>query len=594
MAETNGRWLAADSLFVACVVLLATGYGLLDLGFHSDDWALIAELALAPDQSLAGGFAALKPHDRAIRPLQFGLLALVHRTFGTGPLPYHIAQFGLVLASAVLLLHLLRKLGLTARVALATAVVWAVLPHHSSARLWVAAAQVPLAATAYLAHVLADLRAAERSGWGAVAWRLLSGVAALASLFSYEIFLPFILATPFLTRWWRRGVGRTAGGHEARARPPRSGGLDRAAQLAPAPGPDGGAEPGRPVPFPVAAAPAFAAVALALAAKVLWQARLPTWTFWHRFLRGGRTYLEIAVEDATVYGLRAPLTLWRAALEADPLGVAMALTAGAAVFVYLLARRPGLSEGPPALFEGGGSRALSAGGSPVSPGTLLVAGLGAHVGGYAVGFLTGGFGSGPTGLNNRAAMAASLGVALVLCALAALAARRAGGRAGALFAAAIALVVASSGVANAAITEGWVAAAGRQEEVLDGIRDRLPDVRGIDYLLVAGVCRYEGPGIVLGSPWGVSGFLRLAYGTPAIAGDVVAPGTRVDGSGVRTELYREVSLYPFRGLVGYDHRGGRLVTLGDSTAAAAFVRRALEGDARTGCEGEPGRGAPIF
>ncbi|HUG00334.1 MAG TPA: hypothetical protein VML95_00585 [Longimicrobiales bacterium] len=73
--------------------------------------------------------------------------------------------------------------------------------------------------------------------------------------------------------------------------------------------------------------------------------------------------------------------------------------------------------------------------------------------------------------------------------------------------------------------------------------------------------------------------------------DVVAPGTRVDGSGVRTELYREVSLYPFPGLLGYDHRTGSIATLGDSATAAAFVRRAL---ARAGCAGEPGRGAPIF
>ena len=557
MSESPGRRTAADLLFIAIVALLATGQSVWDLGFHSDDWALVTDLALAPDQSLAGGLASLQPHDRAIRPLQFGLLALVYRGFGTNPLAYHLAQFGLVLLGAALLFLVLRKLRLDSALALGIALTWAVLPHHSSARLWVAAAQVPLAAAMYFAHQLAELRAAERSGRAAAGWRVLSGAAALASLLSYEIFLPFILLTPVVTWWWSRVPARGEGDRVSTGRAPR------------------------PVPFLLAAAPALAAATGALAAKAVLGTRLPSWSAWDRILRGGRTYLAIAAEQWDVYGVRAPVTVARAALDAGALGVAMAILAGAATFLYLRGRFTDTDAG---FHESPGGMVLSL------PASLIVAGLVAHFVGYSVGFLTGGLGPGAAGVNNRTAMAASLGVALVACGLAVLVARLVGRHAAGVFAFTIAAVVASSGAVNAAVADDWVAAARRQTQVMERLRARVPNLRGIESVLIAGVCRYEGPGIVFESPWGVSGILGLTYRTPDISGDVIAPGTRVDGSGVWTEIYREETLFPFGGLVGYDDRRGAAVLLQDSAAAAAFIRDALEADAESGCTGEPGRG----
>ena len=117
------------------------------------------------------------------------------------PLGYHLANAAVLLCSTVLLYLVARELQKSRAIALAVAVVYALLPHYSTARFWIAAYQAPLSIALYFLSLYAELRAVPSPRtW---AWRLLAVLSLVASGLAYEVALPLFLLNPLLV--WCRG-----------------------------------------------------------------------------------------------------------------------------------------------------------------------------------------------------------------------------------------------------------------------------------------------------------------------------------------------------------------------------------------------------
>jgi len=265
------------------------------LGFYSDDWGFFGNFSVSPDQSLGGLFRALYWSTR-MRPAQVLYDAELYRLFGLHPLGYHLVNAAVIVATGLLIYQVLRELGQSRSVCLAVPLLYAVLPHYSTARVWYASFQAPLSVLLYLVSLQAGLRSLRASGRSGLVWGGLSVLALLASALCYEAALPLFLLNAALFAW--RG-GRT---------------------------------------LPVLT---VAALGAAMAFKLLTSDRLAPGLTWDAAVVLIRESVRI---NAWVYGLAAPRTVWRAAVAVPRVDLVFAaLLLGAA---YWALQRTADSPGP--------------------------------------------------------------------------------------------------------------------------------------------------------------------------------------------------------------------------------------------------------
>jgi dolichyl-phosphate-mannose--protein O-mannosyl transferase len=98
-----------------------------DLGFYYDDYSVLRRMSLSEDQSLLGLYDAVRPATGQ-RPLQAFTFATLYRFFGTDALGYHIWNAFLLVAIAVLLYLVLRKLRLPRLICVAVSLLYSTLP----------------------------------------------------------------------------------------------------------------------------------------------------------------------------------------------------------------------------------------------------------------------------------------------------------------------------------------------------------------------------------------------------------------------------------------------------------------------------------
>ena len=191
-----------DSLFLSAVVLASLVLYVHHLGFYSDDWGYLELLGAARGHSFYGFLLTYVLTD--VRPVQILCLEGLYRLFGVHPLGYHLFNAG-VLVSLVLLFYMtLRELGEVRPITLSTALVYALLPHFSTDRFWIAAFQANVSmALCFLGYysALKSLSAPCRHVWK---WRLICVLALLGGVLAYEVCLPFLFLLPLVIWIYRR------------------------------------------------------------------------------------------------------------------------------------------------------------------------------------------------------------------------------------------------------------------------------------------------------------------------------------------------------------------------------------------------------
>ncbi len=207
------------------------------------------------------------------------------------------------------------------------------------------------------------------------------------------------------------------------------------------------------------------------------------------------------------------------------------------------------------------------------PRRLALAGVVVFVLGYSIFLVAGNAGPAGTGVSNRIAMAAALGIALLQVALVAAIAAVANTPAAQrrLHAALVAVLVTAGFLVVNALGLYWGAAASSQRAVVESVRAVLPQPPAGATLLLDGPCSYVGPAPILESVWDIPAALRFAYGDDTLEGEIVSPTLRITDAGIQSRIYAyDIGPYAWDSLLVVDTRQGRVLRLADADAARAY------------------------
>lgn len=530
--STTAVWL--DALCLIAITFASAAAYLGNIGFYSDDWTLIGGFHFAAQE----GRLALAELARSYgpRPLHGLYTLLLYQLFGLHPLGYHLVNTAVIAACIALAYLLLVRLKVARADAFAAAIILAILPQLSTVRVWIATANIPLSMLFMLLSLHSQLSFARAHR---VRWVVLAIVAAALSLAAYETFAPLIIGF---------AVGLALAGRGA-LDAVRSAGRWRTAA---------------PLLLVVAV------VAFAVVAKLLTSDRAGPIGDPQRYVDGlrqlvrwdydWRIHSSLNVYAAVLVHLWMTVTGWAAAAADLATGRSGATVSAWALAVAALAAwRIGTANG----VRGEGLR----------PVPLLLLGAAAFILGHATYLVVPSILFAPTGVANRSLVAAAIGVAIVLAALSALAARTVPVRLRTAALAAIVSLIALFGVVRInAIARYWAEAPALQRQVLEPARRDLRALPANSTVILDGVCPYHGPAVVFETWWDVGGALSIALGRP-VKGDIVTPRMSRTAAGLETSIYQEPAIYPYgRGLYVYNPVRRSLVALDNAASAERYFR----------------------
>ena len=190
-----------DCLFLSVLVSLSVVPYAWDLGFYSDDWSFLAIYSLAEDQSLLGLFRSHYDSWTQMRPGQIFYQASLYWLFGTDPLGYHLVNAAVLALSIVFVYLVLRELGQSRLLAVAIPALYGMLPHYSTDRFWPATSQITLAMLFYFLSVYADLRTTRSRSFHLWLWKTLSLSSLVGSILAYELTIPLFLFSPLIVSY---------------------------------------------------------------------------------------------------------------------------------------------------------------------------------------------------------------------------------------------------------------------------------------------------------------------------------------------------------------------------------------------------------
>lgn len=540
-----------DSALIAFSILFCALPFIRDLGFYSDDWQFLGIFTNLKDQSFGAGFQAMTGIGQLMRPVQAVCLSALYWLFGTNPLGYHVVIVGMLILNSILLYLVVRHFTEKRLVALSCSLVFSLLPNYSTDRLWLAACQVNVSSILYLAGLLFSFKALVARGrrlW------LLSGVAfifVLSSLLAYELTLPLVLSSPLLL-WCKQRMKKTG-------------------------------------PRPWLSLNLILISSLTLAAGCLSGLYVFLTTTRYQPNQDHLRWLFYAAKEIVKvhfieYGALLPNIDW-SIFETfhNPVVYSLGLSMGILVFWYMLRVAKSSPEALPTLEDSS---------KIVGSGVLIVA-LGYSIFLFAphqVGFET-------TGIANRTAEVASIGIAMVFVGGASLLSimgilRKIRPH---VFCLVLSFLVVTGFLINNYIASFWVEASQGQEKVLRDIRQRFPVLPAKDTLLVDGECPYDGPGIVFETYWDMSGALRTVYHDPKIDADVVTRKVRLSRVGLSTSIYDVPRLYPYGSdLIIFNIRRRIVDRLSNFGVARSYFRH-FNPDYGNGCvSGLADHGTPLW
>lgn len=538
------RHYRADLQALAILVALSLTVHRGGLGFYSDDWPMLEAFSFSGNQTLAGLFRSANANPQiAMRPGQALYQAVLYWLFGAKPLPYHLVNAAVLVTVALIFYLVLRQLGFDRRISVAVPLVYSLLPHYSTARVWFAAFQAPLSMAFYFLSLYTALRSLEGSRRSSLALHASSTLALLASVLCYEAALPLFLLHPVLIGWAARRRNLSS---------PRMAQVRR-----------------RSVAVSATTLTALGAV---VAYKLLTTIRLsPSLTSGAliRFMK------QIAWINLWYYGLASPRILWRAFQEASAqaliVAVLLALLTGWYLHRISLQEEKGQVTGPEAL------RLVAWGGLVVVLGhAILVTAVDVSLS--------------PTNRANRVSIAAAVGVALALVGGAAWITVHFQAR---YLPVLVAVMAAGSFLIDTYLISWWVTAYRVEREVLSAVRETFPTLPANTSLILDGACRQPGSGISFHSAYDLRGALALEYGDTTLRAGVVSPNLTVQGDGLHTRQYGEDIRYPYDKLNLFNFSRRTVDRLSDSAVARAYLNRYNPGGKDGPCPAHPvgsGRG----
>lgn len=526
------RWQSLGDCLLICGLSLAAGLpASAGLGFYGDDWYFQETFRACPRQDTWGLFQCVNEH---YRYGHFLYQAFQFRMFGTTAYAYHVMNTLVGAAVCAALYILLRSTGFKRSNALAIGLIYATLPHYSTARTWIASSQAMLSVLLLLLAALLLIPAGQaRRAWRVVSWTAAAMFGVMSAL-TYEIVVPLLPFLPLVL--YRRLPDRT---------------VKRIAAAV------------------LAGVGAVALAILSTQTRVHFQFR-----FLHQPLDTAWRALDALVGSVYgAFGLGLPATAVQATWFSRDAHPWIAALVGITVAVQVAGADA--SESPP---------------------SSVLAGVWLHIWSVAafllcfspflaspVPFVT-------SGAANRICVAAAMAVAASLVGtcrvLAATAPMKVSSYA---FGITVGAVVASGIILMNVNGAHWIRAARRQDQIVERVRQLLPDVARGSTIVLNGFCSYEGPAMVFESD-DTGSRLRLAYGDNTLKGDMANARTLLRSNSLVTRIDRATEEYALGPrLMFVDITSGIVEPLTDYMQARAVLQR------RWVCaDGPPGLGNPLF
>jgi hypothetical protein len=508
------------------------------LGFYEDDWFLLGIPYLSPDQSFISILTELVSTDPAVRPVYFLIWAISYKLFGLNPLGYQLLNGVFFAIGFVPLYFIFAALRQPRTLSLSICLLFMLMPSYSTDRFWLAAGfGANFSMTLSFLGIYAHLQALRNRKPGYWAWEAFAVLCVIVSGLTYEIFLPLLLATSaFLivselaNDWPLSANGRTI----ARAALRQSG--------------------------------VVLAVALIMLVKAKWASRVgdvqltdPAWIA-HYVKWISHYAMKAFVYSYGHHLLERPSTVWHALRDySDPATVITASFIGIVIFI--------------ALCNSWDRFSASATASRVKMLMWIGCGIVLFIAGYSL------FPDNPAknGMNNRIAIAGTLGVAMSVAGLLGLLTSAAPGIwRRMLFSGVVALISMSGTLIIDVLAQFWVQSYRLQKELLSDIRTNISTIPAGTALILDGVCPYNGPAPVFEAPWDLSFALSIYYGIPLdhnrgrIEANIVTRRLRVGANGLTAPSVQGPTLYPFGQLYVYHYGRKTSYALPDAQTAQSY------------------------
>jgi len=544
-----------DCVFLAALILISSLPFVLQLGFYGDDWAYQAALAHSSQRGVEAMAQQVVAWDPTInvRPVQIAYLVLSFMAFGRNATPYHLLNSLLLSLLTTLLYLAIRELRVDRWLAFGIALVYGLLPHYETDRLWIAAHQATFSMVFAVLGIYALARESRAQAGHSAPWIALALGSLLLSILSYEVAVGLIVAAIAIlgfiqytrVRQSRRLVAIALRG--------------------------------------IAATSALLLIAGAIKIKMQTRLTVPIRFpmhlgehLWHVTLQAGQFLFW-------TYCLKMPAVLIHLFREGALNGFALAVAAFIAISV---AAYMGRFMSPAAIPS---RRACL---------WLIAAGVILFLLGSVLFFPDNTFNFSSPGILNRTAIASALGASCVLIALAGLLSSLLPTEVIRLraYIVAIGLICATNCLAVSGIAFYWGLAARQQSVILQAVAEKGRSLPNGSELLLDGVCRYAGPGIVFEDDWDTSGAVQLALRDASLRSDVVSPNMRMGAHWVKTTMYGQPEAQYAYGdrLFVFNVEHGTLIALPTRAAATAYLQ-AMDPSQNSGCPASrEGDGARIF
>jgi hypothetical protein len=550
MRALTGTSTTIDCLILAVLILISALFYLPRLGFYADDWGFLSAFHFTPHQSILGLFSTNYTGDIRMRPFQLLYMLLLYRAFGVHPLGYAIVNTAVFATGICLLYVALRSLKLPRPLALLIVTIYFSLANYSTDRFWYSAVQANLSAALYFLSLYADLRFVQSRSVYRWLFRILSCIAIVGSILSYETFLPlFLFNLGLLAFVWLRRYGTSSSFHNAR--------------------------------LVVMLSTNFAIIMGCVAFKAVTSVRTSLPVGLHGYAKAS----EMLVFHSLVLnygrdGILLPRTV-RLCLTKYPDWSAIFASFVVGLSTYFLLKRA-LSSHDISLDR---RRSL----------LLVLLGLCISTFCYTV-FLSLAPQYSVAGVANRTDDAAALGVAVAAVGVIYWLSSFVTGRTGQTRVVCVmASMLCAAGVLITNTTSTfWGRGSAEQERISRSVGSILSKAPSGSTIVLKGGCPYIGPGIVFESKWDVSGKLRLLTGDSRWSGDIVTDRMAVSDDSLVVSVYGERYTWPYDALYLYDVRTGQLEHVTDAVVAHEFLD-ARSGFASTNCRwGWEGEGVPVF
>lgn len=537
-----------DGLFLCSTIVMSFVLYIRTIGFYSDDWSFLGTFSVSPDQSLLGLFKVATTPNTLMRPLQNLYDALLYRCFGTNPLGYQIVNAVVFLTIIMLFYLVLRRLRLPRIVTVAIPLVYALLPNYATDRFWYAAFQADLSILFFFFSLYAGLRAFSKRATRVFLWKTVSLASMVLCVLSYEVALPMIFINMIL--FWNP--------------------FEKFRQL------EKGAHVSNHAVFIVLNGIVLAYLVLF---KAMTTTRLGKFNY-----AGDIIHITVNVFQTNFgqLGIKLPY-IWGEILAkyATPSMLVVGLVLYTLIFVYLY----WITEKKKADFP-----------SSIWMRNLLLCSIVIFCSGYAIFLTNNKVGFSPTGIDNRVAIAAAIGIACAIVGGVGWISRRflSDEMARWIFCIVIAIVCTGGFLIINTLASFWTRAYAKQRVILSDIKQQFSNMQKGSTLILDGVCPYVGPGVVFESQWDLKGALQTMYHDPKLQADIVTPRLKVKKNGIYTQIYTFPSHYSFDHLFIYNVKMRKVYPIPNAQAAYNYFHT-FNTDYNNGCpQATAGNGVSIF